>query len=116
MIFKQYKNIDRIFLLPEYAPSEENGYSYEHSTSEVVYPQITAQQMGTSNNIEVFFTEGVPNLLIVDVRDLYGTIVLSGIQVTREGSIFTTESLRTGVYNLIVTNTPVQSCRFVFIQ
>jgi hypothetical protein len=116
VIFKKYKNIVRTYLLPEYAPSEENGYSYEHSTSDVEYPQITAQQIGTSNNIEVFFAEDVPNMLVADVRDLYGNTILSNVNLSRENSIFTTESLRTGVYNLIVTNTPVQSCRFAFIQ
>lgn len=116
VVFKKYNNIVRTYLLPEYAPSEENGYSYEHTITEVEYPQVTAQQMGTSNTIEVFFAEDVPNLLVVDIKDLYGNVILSNVNLSRENNIFTTESLRTGVYNLIVTNTPVQSCRFVFIQ
>ncbi|PCJ65600.1 MAG: hypothetical protein COA58_09345 [Bacteroidetes bacterium] len=116
VVFKKYKNIDREYLMPEYTPSEKNGYTYEQSSEEVVYPQITAQQIGTTNNIEVFFTEEAPDLLIVDIKDLYGNIVLNDVELSRENNLFTTESLRTGVYNIIVTNTPVESCRFVFIQ
>ena len=115
VIFTDYKNIEKVYLDPSYAPSAENGYSYTQNT-EIIYPQISAQQIGTSNSIEVLFADDVPNDLVIDIRDLSGNTVLHGLNISRENNLFSSESLRTGVYNIIVINHLVQSTRFIFIQ
>lgn len=115
VVFTNYKNIHKDYLEPAFAPSPENGYVYEQNTDES-YPQISAQQIGTSHAIEVFFDEEVPHEIVVDVKDLYGHVVIPDLHLSRENNVFSAESIGTGVYNITVTSDLIQSTKFTYIQ
>lgn len=112
VICEKYENIVRDFIDPSLEPSVENGYG---NTQEVIYPSITATQLGNMEIIQVDFSDDCPDDLIINVNDLQGNQKLTNVAVSRTNNSFVVQNMNLGVHTIVVQNHTVLPCSFMYI-